>query len=241
VPTSNEKGDIAEAAIALAAIQAGCTVARPLTDHPPYDLVVEIPGRLLRVQCKWASLYDGVIQIRIGRCSYSPTLGYIRDGYAPDEIDAVGAYCHELGCSYLVPVELVGQQRWLSLRVAAPKNGQRASIHYASRYELPGAIAQLGERVSGTHEVAGSSPAGSTSSADGDGEITVGAHLFRNHFGYWMERAAAGEEILITRRGRRYARLGPPDPRPATTDTAAAPDTGEDPAVIPSDTARTSR
>ena len=26
-----------------------------------------------------------------------------------------------------------------------------------------------------------------------------------------MERAAAGDEILITRRGRRYARLGPPD------------------------------
>jgi hypothetical protein len=32
-----------------------------------------------------------------------------------------------------------------------------------------------------------------------------------------MERAA-GEEILITRRGRRYARLGPPDPQLATTD-----------------------
>jgi prevent-host-death family protein len=63
------------------------------------------------------------------------------------------------------------------------------------------------------HEVAGSSPAGSTSQADGRGDITVGAHLFRNHFGYWMERAAAGEEILITRRGRRYARLGPPDPQ----------------------------
>jgi len=27
-----------------------------------------------------------------------------------------------------------------------------------------------------------------------------------------MERAVAGEEILITRRGRRYARLGPADP-----------------------------
>jgi prevent-host-death family protein len=39
----------------------------------------------------------------------------------------------------------------------------------------------------------------------------VGANRFRNHFGYWMERAAGGEEILITRRGRRYARLGPPD------------------------------
>jgi antitoxin (DNA-binding transcriptional repressor) of toxin-antitoxin stability system len=27
-----------------------------------------------------------------------------------------------------------------------------------------------------------------------------------------MQRVAAGDEIVITRRGRRFARLGPPDP-----------------------------
>jgi antitoxin (DNA-binding transcriptional repressor) of toxin-antitoxin stability system len=37
----------------------------------------------------------------------------------------------------------------------------------------------------------------------------VGAHLFRNRFGYYMERAAGGKEILIRRRGKLYARLGP--------------------------------
>lgn len=43
----------------------------------------------------------------------------------------------------------------------------------------------------------------------------VGAHEFRNHFGYYMERAAAGEEILVTRRGKPHARLGPPRGEPA--------------------------
>jgi len=38
----------------------------------------------------------------------------------------------------------------------------------------------------------------------------VGAHKFRNHFGYYMEQAAAGAEISISRRGRPYARLCPP-------------------------------
>jgi len=38
----------------------------------------------------------------------------------------------------------------------------------------------------------------------------VGAHEFREHFGWYMERAAAGEHILITRRGEPHARLGPP-------------------------------
>jgi prevent-host-death family protein len=93
--------------------------------------------------------------------------------------------------------------------------------------------------VSGTHEVAGSSPAGSTPEADA--EVVVGAHQFRNHFGYWMERAADGEEILITRRGRRFARLGPPDPQLATTGTAPAEEQEADPEEPPPDTRCTSR
>jgi prevent-host-death family protein len=37
----------------------------------------------------------------------------------------------------------------------------------------------------------------------------VGAHEFRNRFGFYLERAAAGAEISITRHGRHYARLVP--------------------------------
>jgi len=40
----------------------------------------------------------------------------------------------------------------------------------------------------------------------------VGSNLFRNHFGYYLERAAAGEEIRISRHGRPYARLVPAQP-----------------------------
>jgi prevent-host-death family protein len=63
--------------------------------------------------------------------------------------------------------------------------------------------------------------------------------LFRNHFGYWMERAAAGDEIVITRRGRRYARLGPANPQLATTGTARVEELEADRVVGPPDTART--
>jgi hypothetical protein len=136
------------------------------------------------------------------------------DKYEPGEIDLIAAHAHETSSSYLLPFDLVAGLTAFQLRLTAPKNGQRASIHFAADHTLAGAIAQLGERVHGMHEVAGSSPAGSTPQPDGDaGEITVGANPFRNHFGYWMERAAAGDEILITRRGHRYARLGPPDPQ----------------------------
>jgi prevent-host-death family protein len=41
----------------------------------------------------------------------------------------------------------------------------------------------------------------------------VGAHEFRNHLGYYLERAADGHEVLVNRRGRPYVRLLPVEPR----------------------------
>jgi prevent-host-death family protein len=58
-------------------------------------------------------------------------------------------------------------------------------------------------------EVRGSSPLSSTPSPP---EIHTGCHDFRNRFGYYLERAATGAEIAISRRGRPYARLVPAAP-----------------------------
>jgi prevent-host-death family protein len=239
VLTSNDKGNIAEAAIALEAIKLGIDVLKPVAEHGRYDLAFDLGHRILRVQCKWARLEKGVVCVNL--VGYRMTsAGGVRTKYSAKEIDAVAAYCQALDRVFLLPASEVAGRAAFWLRIAPTKNAQRAAINWADNYSL-GAIAQLGERVSGTHEVAGSSPAGSTPKPNGDDrEITVGAHLFRNRFGYWMERAAAGDEILITRRGRRYARLSPPDPQPATTDTAPAPEPEADPADSSPDTAGTS-
>jgi prevent-host-death family protein len=50
----------------------------------------------------------------------------------------------------------------------------------------------------------------------------VGAHEDRNHFGWYMERATAGEQFLITRRGKPYARLSPPHAQLAAADDELA-------------------
>ena len=85
----------------------------------------------------------------------------MRRTYGPHEIDAFGAYSSELDRCYLVPIERVLGQKQMHLRLSPAKNCQRLGIHLAEQYEL-GAIAQLGERQSGTLEAAGSSPASST-------------------------------------------------------------------------------
>jgi prevent-host-death family protein len=35
----------------------------------------------------------------------------------------------------------------------------------------------------------------------------VGANAFRDRLGYWMERAAAGDELLVTRHGKPFVRV----------------------------------
>lgn len=50
-------------------------------------------------------------------------------------------------------------------------------------------------------------PLRSTPQVDGITATVVGAHEFRNRFGWYMERASAGEDILVTRRGKSHLRL----------------------------------
>jgi prevent-host-death family protein len=37
----------------------------------------------------------------------------------------------------------------------------------------------------------------------------IGAHEFRNRFGWYLDRAAAGETVLVSRRGRPHVELRP--------------------------------
>jgi PD-(D/E)XK nuclease superfamily protein len=53
---TNHKGNVAEMAIAAKATRLGIPVLKPLIEHTRYDLVFDVDGRLLRVQCKCAPL-----------------------------------------------------------------------------------------------------------------------------------------------------------------------------------------
>ena len=215
--SSNDKGNVAELAIATAAAKLSLSVLKPLTEHERYDLVLGVAGRLLRVQCKWASLRDDVIKVRFG-CSYhSPTRGYVKTTYGAHEVDAIAAYCHDLDRCYLLPIDAFAGKNTAHLRVGPARNNQRASLHWATDYEFPGAVAQLEERRHGMAEVRGSSPLSSTADVVSAPIEAVGAHEFRNRFGLYLERAAAGAEISISRHGRPCARLVPAALNPVAT------------------------
>jgi prevent-host-death family protein len=199
----NRIGAIAETAIAAELVQLGFQVFRPIVEGGRYDLAIDLNGRLIRVQCKSAVRRGDVVVVRA--TTFRRTLdGYRKGTYGPDEVDVIASYCAELKRCFAVPITDFGDSGCLHLRLGPTRNGQRAGLHFADNYPL-GAIAQLEERLSGTQEVAGSSPASSTSSAVVP--TLVGAHEFRNRFGWYMERASAGEEIVVTRRGKPQLRL----------------------------------
>lgn len=210
--SSNHKGAIAEAEIAAAAVRLGIPVLRPVQEHGRYDLAFELGGRILRVQCKWASLdrEAGVVKMALHTSRHSPTEGYIRTSYLVGEVDLVAGYCADLDRCYLLPIAMVAGRKAIYLRVSPPKNGQRACINLEQEFRLSGAVAQWNERPAGSRKVVGSNPTSSTSpAAEAADVVRTGSNEFRNHFGYYLERAAAGAEIHISRHGRPFARLMP--------------------------------
>jgi prevent-host-death family protein len=210
---TNHKGAVAEAMIAAHAIKLGIDVLKPVAEHGRYDLLFNFPDRAVRVQCKWAPLQNETVLIRVYSSRRGPD-GLRRTTYTADEIDAVAGYCPQLDRCYLIPIVDIAGRQAVHLRVAPPKNNQLGAVNMADAYEL-GAVAQLG-RAPAWHAGGHGFESRQLHSPEAPSEQEVGAHEFREKFGYWMERAAAGDEILITRRGRRYARLGPPDPQLAT-------------------------
>ena len=208
---SNAKGLIAELEIELAAVRLGVPILKP-QEHSRCDIAFDLGGRIWRVQCKWGRLseHQDVVIVHTGTQRRSAA-GWIRTTYDETQIDLFGVYCSELDRCFLMPVTKAAGQHQLHLRLRPARNGQVACTTLADEFDFDGAVAQLGERRGGTAEARGSSPLSSTSSK---GPITVGSNPFRDKLGYWMDRVAAGDEVVITRHGKPRIRLSPARPPP---------------------------
>ena len=171
--TTNQKGAIAETAIAHEALRLGFDVFRSYADAR-YDLIFDLHPRLVRVQCKWAAFQDGTVLVRLYSARRTAG-GLTRRLYSSADIDAFAAYCPETGRCYSLDMERLAGRSQVILRTGSTRNNQQLGVNWASDYEfdatlgrVPGPIAQLGERPDGIRKVVGSSPTGSISLFDAD-------------------------------------------------------------------------
>ena len=121
----------------------GYDVYRPLNDGTRYDLIIDIDGRLLRVQCKWGSRRGDVISIHCCRSRRTAT-GHLKRAYTAGEVDAFGIYCAELDRCYLLPIDGFSGQKQIRLRLAPARNNQREGIHWAEAYEFAARLGHPG-------------------------------------------------------------------------------------------------
>jgi hypothetical protein len=137
---THQRGAVAEAAIALAAIEAGVGVFKPVHDGERYDLIFDLRPRLVRVQCKAASLYGDIVIVRC-RSGRRTREGIVMRPYTCDEIDAFAAYCAELDRCFFLPIERFDRQSAISLRLGPSRNNQRLRVNWqpisSSRLHCP--------------------------------------------------------------------------------------------------------
>ena len=115
----------------------------------------------------------------------------------------VAVYCGALDRCYLLPESLFVGKRAVQLRLSPPRNGQRSCINLAEEYEFDGAVAQLARaRVWQTRGRGFESP-----QLHSEPPMTIGSDEFRNRLGYYLDLAAEGQELNISRWGKRFLRV----------------------------------
>jgi len=140
--TTDQKGAIAELAIAHAAAALGVGVFKPLTDGERYDLIFDLRPRLVRVQCKWASRRGDALVVRCRSCRRS-RVGLVHRGYTSSEIDAIAAYSGEVNRCYFLPFEEFDSRSVVQLRLAPSRNNQRAGINWADEFAFEARLGGL--------------------------------------------------------------------------------------------------
>jgi len=138
VLTTNQKGTVAELAIARAAIELGIGVYGPYGDER-CDLIFDLRPGLIKVQCKWAGLHGENIIVPLFSARRAAE-GLRRMKYSATEIDAFAAYCPETRACYFLEFE---HQSFVSLRTAPTKNNQERGVRWARDYEFAAKLKPL--------------------------------------------------------------------------------------------------
>jgi hypothetical protein len=107
IMNTKQRGDIAEQAAVLEALKRGWSVLRPVGDNLPYDLVVDIGNRFVKVQVKCAWL-DGPSQNFVvdNRRTKTNRRQMIREEYKPTDFDFALVYLPEKAVFYVYPVQV---------------------------------------------------------------------------------------------------------------------------------------
>lgn len=131
------RGDVNELQCILDFQKRGYYCSIPFSGSCRYDLIADINGKLIRIQCK-SSAYsetEGVLKMNAVRTTTN-TQRTVKYTYSKEEIDYFYTSWHDYG--FLIPIEEVSTEKYL--RVATPKNGVQSTMSIAADYLIDNVI-----------------------------------------------------------------------------------------------------
>ena len=134
-------GDVTELKCILSFEERGYYTSIPFGGSCRYDVVADINGKLIRIQCKTSHYYDEEktsIVFNTTRTTTN-TQKTTRYQYSKDEIDYF--YTHFNGYDFLVPVEETCTSK--ILRLLPPKNNQIEQINVAHDYLIDNVLTSI--------------------------------------------------------------------------------------------------
>ena len=140
--TTDQKGAIAESAIAAAAIRLGLGVYRPLVEGGRYHLILEAASTLLRTQCKWVPRHGDVLVVRCYSCRRARE-GLRKRAYTSSEVDLIAGYCEELDRCFALPASRFDGRIEIQLRLVPSRNNQRRGINWADEFDFGARLTAL--------------------------------------------------------------------------------------------------
>ena len=135
---TKQKGDIAEQAVVLNALQRGWGVLKPVGDRLPYDLVLDINGTLIKLQVKsaWFNLQKQNFVVD-NRRTKTNRRKMLRSPYAKDDFDFAVVYLEEKEIFYVLPVEVfIGYGSEIHLVEAVKRQRKPLSAEYRDAWHL---------------------------------------------------------------------------------------------------------
>ena len=130
---SKEKGNIGEAIILSEFTKLGIPVSIPFGDNTRYDLIAEFNGKLNKIQIKYCNDITSTDSI-ICKCA-SSTNHTTNKHYTTyeNDVDYICAYLNPINKCVIIPIQDIGKQKQINLRLTSPKNNNK-DVHYVNEY-----------------------------------------------------------------------------------------------------------
>ena len=136
--STKTKGDIAEQAAVLKLLELGWGVSKPIGDRLPYDLILDINGKLAKLQVKsaWFNTFDQNYCIDVRRTKTNRRQ-MLRSLYSHKDFDFALVYLPEKRIFYVFPVKVfIGFGSILSLVETDKRQRKPKSANYREAFEL---------------------------------------------------------------------------------------------------------